>query len=102
MSAKEVIDTSNNFPHIIRLIDGDEEIADKFFVAVEQELVVKCARISTAILLLLSMHYIFNIEYNVKVHDVLTFFQEYMLGLGSESRKSAAYLNFTHIEGTRL
>ena len=89
------MDKTNNFPHILRLVDSEEDISDQFFIAVEKVVLLKCQSISTAVLLLLSVHYIFNIEYNPKIRDVLFFIQEYMLGLNNETRKSAAYLSFT-------
>lgn len=95
VTAKEVIDSENNFPHIIRLIDADEGIPDQFFIAVEQELLVKCRNICDALLVLISVHYIFNIEYNPKVYDFFLFFQECILELSHEGRKSAPYLSFT-------
>lgn len=90
-----MIDTRNNFLHLIRLIDADEGIPDQFFIAVEQELLVKCRNISNALLILISVHFIFNIEYNPKVHDIMCFIQEHVMGLPFDGRKSAQYLSFT-------
>ena len=95
VTAKEVINAKNNFPHLVRLIDADEGIPDQFFIAVEQELLVKCRNISDALLTLISVHFIFNIEYNPKIHDIMCFIQEHVVGLCFDGRKSAQYLSFT-------
>ena len=90
-----MIDPTNNCPHIIRLVDADDGIPDQYFIAVEQQLLIKVPNLSDAILLLLSVHYTFNIEYNSKIHDLLCFIQEYVLEVPFNGRKSPLYSSFT-------
>ena len=92
---KEAIDKNNNFPHIVRFVDSDDDIRTQYYIAVEQDLHMECKNMTSAIFLLLAMHYVFNIQYHPKIHDVLYFIQERVLGLTDNVRKSTQYLSFT-------
>ena len=91
----EGIDENNNFPHIVRFIDSDCDIPSQYFIAVEQALHVECKNIVASIFILMSIYYVFNIEYHPKIRDLLYFIQEHMLGLKDDTRRSAQYLSFT-------
>lgn len=66
-----------------------------YHVIVEQETVVKCMDLTTALYSVFSIHYIFNIEYHAKLHDLYLFFQESVMGIPMEAqKKSGAYVNF--------
>ena len=65
------------------------------FIAVEQALHVECKNIVTSIFVLMSIHYVFNIEYHPKIRDLLYYIQEHMFGLKDDTRRSAQYLSFT-------
>ena len=49
---------------------------DQFFIAVEQKLMIDCNDLTTALCFLLGRHYILNLSYHSKLHDIMTFFQE--------------------------
>ena len=77
-------------------MDRDDDIPSQYFIAVEQSLHMECRNIVIATFILMSMHYVFNIEYHPKIRDLLYFLQEYMLGLKDSTHKSSAqYQSFT-------
>ena len=92
--AHEAIDGSNNHPHIVKFIDATGDLSPQFFVAVEQQLLLECKSLERAIFLMVATHYVFNIEYNLKVKDVFLFLEEKILGfLDTSVKKSSIYLS---------
>ena len=92
--AKEAIDPSNNQPHIVRFVDASGDIPPSYFIAVEQQLLLECRNIQCAVFLMLAVYYVFNIEYCVKVKDVLYFIQDRVLSFPDHSMKlSSLYRN---------
>ena len=59
----------------------------------------------TAIFNLLVSHYVFNLAYHPKAKDMLTFIQERMLGISSDTKvekKSINPLSSSHVSGIRV
>ena len=74
----------NSQPHIVRLVDDDFK---QSFIAIEGQLILECRSFINAVYIMLIAHYIFDIEYNPRIKDVL-----HMLGLPDPKfRKSANY-----------
>ena len=91
---KEAIDAQNNQPHIVRFVESASDILPNHFIAIEQELVLECRSIDSALFLLIAAHFVFNIEYNSKVKDVLYYFQDKVLGLSDPTfKQSSMYRN---------
>lgn len=91
---REAIDPTNNQPHIVRFIDSVENLPPLYFVAIEQQLVIECRDIDCAIFTLLAVHFVFNMEYNQKVKDIMYFLQEKVLGYVDPCfKKSSMYMN---------
>ena len=89
------MEANNNFPHIVRVIDETQDVQDKYFIAVEGTLLLECRDLVNSIFQLLSVHYVFNIQYHPKTENILLFLQEKMLGLSANGRKNPKYLSFT-------
>ena len=70
---EEAIDTNNSYPHIVRFVDAAGDILPSHFIAVEQELVMECRSIDSALFLLIAAHFVFNMEYHPKVKDFFFF-----------------------------
>lgn len=91
---KEAIDSQNNHPHIVRFIDASGGISPTHFIAVEQQLLLECRNIESALYLLVATHFVFNIEYCPKVKDILYFFQEKIICFpDSALKQSSVYRN---------
>ena len=79
----------NSQPHIVRLVDEDFK---QSFIAIEGQLILECHSFINAVYIMLIAHYVFDIEYNPRIKDVLYYLQEHMLGLPDPKfRKSANY-----------
>ena len=92
--AKEAVDASNNHPHIVCFMDAAGDILPTHFIAIEQDLVLECCSLDSALFIMLATHYVFNIEYHPKVKDVLYFLQEKVLGYPNPTiKKSSIYMN---------
>ena len=75
-------------------MDAAGDIPPMHFIAIEQELVLECRSIDSALFMVLATHYVFNIEYNPRVRDVLYYFQEKLLGSSDPKfKKSSIYMN---------
>ena len=48
---------------------------------------------TNAIFTLFAVHYVFNLEYNVRVKDFFRFVQEYLMSIADSSKKAANYVN---------
>ena len=91
-----MIDSSNNFPYIMKVVDRMEDTADKYLIIAEQTVLFESHELVTSLFHLLSVYYIFNIQYNPKSDLLLLFLQEKVLGLPSADtrQKSPKYLSF--------
>ena len=78
--AGEAVDVHNNQPHIVRFMDAAGDIPPTHFIAIEQELVLECRSIDSALFMMLATQYVF-MEYHPKVRDVLYYFQDKVLVL---------------------
>ena len=58
--------------------DSEDSTSNKYFVMIEQDLIPKTTCFDEALFLLLAVHYVFDLQYDVKVKDILTFLQEYV------------------------
>jgi len=80
----------------VRFYDVDPEVPTKYFIAVEQEPIVECRSILSAMFNLVALHYIFNIQYHPRVRDVLFLLQEKVLQVEDPTfKKSAIYSNIS-------
>ena len=94
--AEEAIDRQNNQPHIVRFVDACSDIPPTYFIAVEQQLLMECRNIQSAVFLMLATYYVFNIEYCAKVKDVLYYLQDRVLGFPDSAIKhSSVYRNIS-------
>jgi len=59
-------------PRIIVFTNNDDEDSLKYFIAVEQMLILKSESLPAAMFLLLAAHYIFNMVYHNKVKDLMS------------------------------
>lgn len=63
-------------------------------MAIEQQLLIECKSLERAIFIMLGAHYVFNMEYNPMVKDVLYFIQEKVFEFPDATfKKSAIYLS---------
>lgn len=91
-----MIDKTNNFPHILRLFDADDDIDPQYFIAVEQQILLECKDISNALFHLVCTHYVFNMSYHVRAKDVLHFIEDKILHIKDTTvKKSSMYLSIT-------
>jgi len=79
---------------IVQFADADKDIAPQVFIAVEGESLIECGSFPAAVYMMFAAHYIFDIQYNPKVYDVLLFLQEKVFGVIDRSvKKSSTYLS---------
>ena len=79
---KEAVDAQNNQPHIVRFFDASGDISPNHFIAIEQELLLECRSIDSALFLMMAAHYM---EYHTKVKYVLYYLQEKVLGFSVQN-----------------
>ena len=84
----EYLDDSNSIPYIVRMYDGDSEVAATYAVIVEQDTLTKCRDLSTALHVRFSAHYIFDISYQIQVKELFRYFQEVVTEIGDSEKKS--------------
>lgn len=85
---------SNNHPHIVKFVDSSNDIPPQYFIAIEQQLLLECKSLESAIFILVASHYVFNIEYHSMVKDVFCFLEEKVFGFADTSvKKSSIYLS---------
>ena len=83
-----------NHPQILRFVDADEDVAPHYVVAVEKESFLQCSSVANALFMLFSVHYIFNMEYPVKVKDFYLFLEDKCFGIKEGgAAKTANYTN---------
>ena len=72
------------------------DVNTQYFLAIEQELLIECKCMSNAIFTMLAVHFVFNIEYNHQVKDVLYFLQDKVLGFPDPGfKKSSVYMSIS-------
>ena len=68
----------------------------QYFIIVENEILCICRSFSYAIMVWFISHYVFNLEYSIKVREVALFVQEFIFALpatsGLKRCKTATYL----------
>ena len=68
----------------------------QYFVAIEQEFVMKCRDMESAIFTMLATHFVFNLEYNHQVKNVLYFLQEKVLSFPDPNfKKTSIYISIS-------
>ena len=72
--AREAIDVHNNQLHIFCFLDAAGDIPPMHTITIEQELVLECRNFDSALFMILACHYVFNMEYHLRVKDVLYYF----------------------------
>lgn len=91
----EIVGQSNQ-PMIVVLYDVVDNNENMYYIMIEQELLLDTRSFNEAIYLLLAVHYVFNLEYNTVVHEVMLFLQEFVCLLKSKTTKhSAVYTSIT-------
>ena len=83
-----MIDSSTNQPHMIMITE--EDLPTQFFIVVEQIPQIEVSHFFKGIYILLSLHYIFDMEYNPRLRDLYLFFEDKLLGLTTPSCKTTA------------
>ena len=96
-SPAQVIDKSNNCPHILRFVTPPgADLQDTYFIAVEQKILMECRCAAKALYCLLAAHYVFDISYISSAKDVLFFLQEKVTGISDPGlKRSAIYSNIS-------
>ena len=59
----------------------------EYFISIEQKLVMESPNLTTALFNLVASHYVFNLSYQPKANDMLTFLQEKVMGIVSDGKK---------------
>ena len=91
---EEAADSTNNQPHIVQFIDtSDANFSPQYFIVIEQAVFIECKTMTNAIFTLFAVHYVFNLEYNVRVKDFFRFVQEYLMSIADSSKKAVNYVN---------
>ena len=74
---------------------------NQYFISIENQLYMECTNVATALFLLVASHYIFNLTYHPKVHEVLRFLQEKVAGIPSDerSKKIKYHVAVSHMNG---
>ena len=68
-------------PVIVVLKDMDDSSQDRYYIMIEQVMFNDTPDFTHALFLLLAVHYVFNLEYNVSVQKPLLFLQEFVAGI---------------------
>jgi len=70
---------------------------DNLEVHVEGTLVARPVDLMEAFKVLVAAHYVFDIPYNKKAHDTLTFLQKGILGIRDKTRISSSIRNLLNV-----
>ena len=69
---KEAVDAQNNQPHIVRFIGASGDISPSHFIAIEQELLLECRSIDSAVFLMMAAHFVlWNIIPRLKMFCII-------------------------------
>lgn len=86
------MDKDTNQPHLLRLVD--EDLPTQYFIAIEQVIHVEISSIDKGIFLLISLHYVYDIQYHHRLRDFYLFLEDKLLRIATPScKKSANYLS---------
>lgn len=77
----------------------DEECQDQLFIVVERELMLETSNIVSALFNLVAVHYVFNLDYNVKAKDLFRFLQEKVLTLKPTDTSKKSITISSHTAG---
>ena len=82
---------------IVLMYDVEEVNDNHYYIMIEQELTQETHSFAEAVFLLLAVHYVFNLEYNSAVYDMLLFLQEFICKIKDQQvkRHSAVYTTIT-------
>ena len=72
------------------LKDIDDSSQDRYYIMIEQVMLHDTPDFTLALFLLLSVHYVFNLEYDACVLEPLLFLQEFVAGIKDTSIKYSA------------
>lgn len=77
---------------IVVMYDSEDSSRNKYFIMIEQELVIETIIFDEAVFLLLAIHYILDLEYDALVSDTLLFLQEFVCKVkGAKKKHSPVY-----------
>jgi len=77
----------------VRRFDADSSIAATYNIYIEGEDIIKCPDFISALFIVFSFHYIFNISYHSKLDDLFTFLQERIFEIPGEKKKKSPNLS---------
>lgn len=60
----------------------------QYFIVIEQAVFIECKTMKNAIFTLFAVHFVFNLEYNIRVKDFYRFLQEYLMNIPEGSKRS--------------
>lgn len=91
----EIIGNSNQ-PMIVVMYDVDESVDNRYYIMIEQQLLLDSNSFTYTLFLLLAVHYVFNLQYNAVVEGTLRFLQEFVCNVKDKNAKhSASYTSIT-------
>ena len=91
---------TNKQPYIVIFAAEDDDLNNQFFIIVEGEFILECNNPVTAVFNLMAAHYVFNLDYDPKAKNALTFIQEKVLTLPeTPSRKPKSPTAIAHTAG---
>ena len=61
---------------------------NQYFIAIEQEMCMESTDVATAVFNLIASHYVFNLSYHDKIHEMLRFVQEKWMDIQSNEKGS--------------
>ena len=70
----------------------------QYFIAIEQKLLLESTSLITALFNLVASHYVFNLAYHPRAHDLLAFLQEKVMGIAGDGRRKKPSSS-SHVSG---
>ncbi len=90
----ELVCRFTNQPHLVKLVD--EDLPSQYYIAVEQSIQLEVASVMKGVLLLLSLHYVYDIKYNERIKDLYKYFECKLLNMTSSSKDTANFSSITN------
>ncbi len=90
----ELVCRFTNQSHLVRLVD--EDLPSQYYIAVEQSIQLEVASVMKGVLLLLSLHYVYDIKYNERIKDLYKYFESKLLNMTSSSKDTANFSSITN------